>query len=296
MRNKTREGFANIDIGDLFDMSKRHSIKNFYLSHLELKDSFFKEGTSFVFNGFYISLCLSGHCDMRISGRNYRAGAGSLIVLAPNQLIETGSLSRDFDSRAVIVSLDEILAFPSPVDINIMNVALKNPVVNLPRPKMAHLMEYYDFLEKQYLETGNAYREEISRTLFYALMLEICDIFRGVSGDDEAVQKPRQEKLTDDFLRLLTKYYRTEHNVAFYADRLNRTPKYLSGAIKRLSGRSVSDWINSTLISEIKLLLKVTDKTILEISEELNFSSPSVFVQFFRHNTGITPLQYRKQP
>ena len=100
MRNKTREGFANIDIGDLFDMSKRHSIKNFYLSHLELKDSFFKEGTSFVFNGFYISLCLSGHCDMRISGRNYRAGAGSLIVLAPNQLIETGSLSRDFDSRA----------------------------------------------------------------------------------------------------------------------------------------------------------------------------------------------------
>ena len=76
---------------------------------------------------------------------------------------------------------------------------------------------------------------------------------------------------------------------------LNRTPKYLSGAIKRLSGRSVSDWINSMLISESKLMLKVTDKSILEISEELNFSSPSVFVQFFRHNTGITPLQYRKQ-
>ena len=40
--------------------------------------------------------------------------------------------------------------------------------------------------------------------------------------------------------------------------------------------------------------LKVTDKTVLEISEELNFSSPSVMVQFFRHHTGITPLQYRK--
>ena len=34
---------------------------------------------------------------------------------------------------------------------------------------------------------------------------------------------------------------------------------------------------------------------ILEISEELGFSSPSVFVQFFRHHTGTTPLQYRKQ-
>ena len=42
------------------------------------------------------------------------------------------------------------------------------------------------------------------------------------------------------------------------------------------------------------MLLKTTDKTVLEISEELNFSSPSVMVQFFRHYTGITPLRYRK--
>ena len=83
-------------------------------------------------------------------------------------------------------------------------------------------------------------------------------------------------------------------NVAFYAAKLHRTPKYLSGAIRRISGRSVAEWINSTLVSEIKMLLKTTDKTVLEISEELNFSSPSVMVQFFRHYTGITPLRYRK--
>ncbi len=295
MKAKGSGNFVNIDIGDMVNVSRYHSIKNFYLSHLDFKEHLFKEGVPFTFNGFYISLCLAGEAGLRISGRSCPVRPGTLLVLAPNQLIEPYHISPDYDSRSIIVSLDEILAFPSPIDINIMNAAVRTPSVNLPGQRPARLLEYYDFLEKQYLETGNAYREEISKTLFYALMLEICDIFRSVSGEDGSVQRPRQEKLTDDFLRLMTKYYRTEHNVAFYADMLNRTPKYLSGAIKRLSGRSVSDWINSMLISESKLMLKVTDKSILEISEELNFSSPSVFVQFFRHNTGITPLQYRKQ-
>ena len=221
--------------------------------------------------------------------------AGSFIILSPNLLVEIIGVSDDFNLRNIVVSLDVILEFPSPVDINIMNSALKNPVIGLSDIQMRHLAEYYDFLGKQYEETGNAYREEISKTLLYALMLEICNIYRTVSGENEQVARPKPEKLTDDFFLLLNRYYKTEHYAGFYADKLNRTPKYLSTAIKKLSGRSVSDWINSTLVSEIKLLLKVTDKTILEISEELNFSSPSVFVQFFRRNTGITPLQYRKQ-
>ena len=76
---------------------------------------------------------------------------------------------------------------------------------------------------------------------------------------------------------------------------MNRTPKYLSGAVKRITGRSISDWIDEVVVIEIKRQLKTTDRTVLQISEELNFSSPSVFVQYFRHHTGMTPRQYRKE-
>ena len=295
MRNKSTRKFESIDIGDLFETGKPRSIKNFYMTDYGTGRHFFRNDSSFIFNGFAISLCLSGICSMKVGGRHYDVTAGSFIILSPNLLVEIVGVSDDFNLRNIIVSLDVILEFPSPVDINIMNSSLKNPVIALSDIQMRHLTEYYDFLGKQYEETGNAYREEISKTLLYALMLEICNIYRGISGENDQVARPKPEKLTDDFFLLLNRYYKTEHNAGFYADKLNRTPKYLSTAIKKLSGRSVSDWINSTLVSEIKLLLKVTDKTILEISEELNFSSPSVFVQFFRRNTGITPLQYRKQ-
>ena len=295
MKAGERKDFLNISMGDLFDIVNHQSINDFYLSHSSLRNRSLDSEAPFIFNGFCISVCLAGECSLKIGGRVRRVASGSLLILSPDQLIETVSVSEDFEPRSIVVSQDMILEFPSPVDINIINMALRNPVVDLPERKLEDVLEYYDFLEKRYSETPNAYRVEIAKTLLYALLLELCDIFRSVSEDEAEIRKPRQEKLTDDFFVLLTRHFRTEHHVGFYADRLNRTPKYLSGAVKRITGKSVSDWISSTLISEIKMLLNVTDKTVLEISEELNFSSPSVFVQYFRRNTGITPLQYRKR-
>ena len=286
--------YASLDMSDLFDRRDSKSVRNFYLFGKDFGEKLLGGLTSFTFNGFFISICLGGRCELKVSGRSYTIEAGSLMIFSPNQLIEIQSSSPDLDWKSIIVSLDVILEFPSPVDIDIMTSALRNPVLHVGEDGTRHLMEYYLFIEKRYSETSSAYREEISKTLLYALMLEICNIFRNVSDEDSDIAKPRQEKLTDDFFKLMAKHYRTEHNVAFYAAKLHRTPKYLSGAIRRISGRSVAEWINSTLVSEIKMLLKTTDKTVLEISEELNFSSPSVMVQFFRHYTGITPLRYRK--
>lgn len=286
--------YMSLDMSDLFDRRDSKSIRSFYLSGKDFVPKFLGGLKSFTFNGFFISICLGGSCGVRVGGRSYTIEPGSLMLFSPNQLIEIRSASPDLDWKSIIVSLDVILEFPSPVDIDIMTSALRKPVLHVGEAVTGHLMEYYAFIEKQYSETSSAYREEISKTLLYALMLEICNIFRNMSDRDSDVAKPRQEKLTDDFFKLMAKHYRTEHNVAFYASKLHRTPKYLSGAIRRISGRSVAEWINSTLVSEIKMLLKTTDKTVLEISEELNFSSPSVMVQFFRHHTGITPLRYRK--
>ena len=234
--------------------------------------------------GFTIGLCTAGRRELRISGRSWEIVPGCLFILIPQQFTES-----------ISASLEAILEHPSPVDINILNITFLHPVIQLREDRAARLLGYYDFIEKRNNDTGNAYHEEISKTLLYALMLEISDIYRSISGDRSEVTKPRQEQLTDDFFKLLTAHYRSEHNVAFYAGRLNRTPKYFSEAIRRISGRSVSDWIATMLLSDSKLLLQTTDMTILEISEELGFSSPSVFVQFFRHHTGTTPLQYRKQ-
>ena len=173
---------------------------------------------------------------------------------------EQAHLGEDAEQIIDLGGIDGLLHI---TDISWGRITHPSEVLHVGEDGTRHLMEYYLFIEKRYSETSSAYREEISKTLLYALMLEICNIFRNVSDEDSDIAKPRQEKLTDDFFKLMAKHYRTEHNVAFYAAKLHRTPKYLSGAIRRISGRSVAEWINSTLVSEIKMLLTTTDKTVL---------------------------------
>jgi transcriptional regulator, AraC family len=40
--------------------------------------------------------------------------------------------------------------------------------------------------------------------------------------------------------------------------------------------------------------LRHTDKTVAQISEEMNFPNPSFFSKYFRRLTGMTPLEFRE--
>jgi AraC-like DNA-binding protein len=106
--------------------------------------------------------------------------------------------------------------------------------------------------------------------------------------------KSRKEAITDDFFRLLFESFQKERQVTFFADKLCLTPKYLSMTIKEVTGHPASSWINEMVILETKRLLKATELTALQVSEELNFPNPSFFGRFFKQHTGMTPLQFRK--
>lgn len=53
--------------------------------------------------------------------------------------------------------------------------------------------------------------------------------------------------------------------------------------------------IDTYLINEIKNMLVNTSLSIKAISAELNFEDPPYLARFFRHNTGTSPLEYRKK-
>ncbi len=61
-------------------------------------------------------------------------------------------------------------------------------------------------------------------------------------------------------------HYREHKDVAFYADKLCITSKYLSMVIKEASGKTAKDWIVEYAILEIKAMLKNSTMNIQEIS------------------------------
>ncbi|MDR1683483.1 MAG: helix-turn-helix domain-containing protein, partial [Candidatus Symbiothrix sp.] len=91
------------------------------------------------------------------------------------------------------------------------------------------------------------------------------------------------------------KHYKTEKQVGFYAEKLCLTPKYLSRIIKQNTGKSAHEWLDDYVMLEAKALLKSTNMTIQQISDELNFPSQSFFGKFFKREEGISPRAYKKK-
>jgi AraC-like DNA-binding protein len=103
----------------------------------------------------------------------------------------------------------------------------------------------------------------------------------------------KQGILLNRFMNLVQENFREQREVGFYADRLCLTPKYLLKVIRDNSGSSAGEWIDNYVALEAKALLKSTNMTIQQISEELNFPSQSFFGKYFKRIVGVSPKEYR---
>ena len=97
------------------------------------------------------------------------------------------------------------------------------------------------------------------------------------------------------FISLVAEHYRTAHDVAFYADRLCITTRYLSQVTDNVVGKSPKQIIADSLLSEAKTYLGTTRLTIQEIADRIGFSSQVLFCKFFKAQEKTSPSDYRKQ-
>lgn len=111
---------------------------------------------------------------------------------------------------------------------------------------------------------------------------------------DDDSQGLRPAELYNGFLDLIADNFRTAHDVAFYADRLAITSRYLSHVTGTVVGRSPKQIIDDYVMAEAEVLLSTTSLTIQEVSDRLGFSSQVMFSKFFRSKRGCTPSEFRK--
>jgi AraC family transcriptional regulator, transcriptional activator of pobA len=94
---------------------------------------------------------------------------------------------------------------------------------------------------------------------------------------------------------LVDQFFRGEHQLGFYAEKLGMTVDRLNDHVKRATGVTAGHLIRQRILTEAKRQLVFTTQPIQEIAEELAFSDPSHFARFFRKNTGTTPHDFRDQ-
>jgi len=92
---------------------------------------------------------------------------------------------------------------------------------------------------------------------------------------------------------LVDEFFRSEHQLGFYAEKLGVTVDRLNDHVKRATGVTAGHLIRQRLLTEAKRQLVFTAQPIQNIAHELAFSDPSHFARFFRKHTGTTPHEFR---
>lgn len=288
-----KEDIRKFSLNDISQHADPHSISNFILSQNIPSPPNIKYQEPFIFDGVIFGICLKGKGKIMVNSREYEVIPNTLFVLLPHHLIEMKERSDDFLISTLYFSVDFIIGLQFPRDFDSLMNMREVPFFQISGEECTNLIEMYSYTLKQYNRVNHIYREEIVKAQLYTLLLEASSIARKNKDINKKKSTSRQEELIERFFRLLVKHYKEERTVTFYADKMCLTPKYLSSVIKKSTGYPLSKWINELILIEAKKLLKTSDMTVLQISEELNFPNPSFFGRFFKENIGITPLKYK---
>lgn len=270
--------FINSDIG-------------FVNSMYDLNTKIFRVGQPYRIKEGRIIQLLSGEVKASINLIEHTFQPGNIILISPGAIIEAMSISTQFDMR-VIAPSNDFIQFSSKSDFSSHYLSGQlNTSLKVTSEEWSQVNAFYTLLWNILQEP--IFQKETIRSLLMALLYYIEYIQR---EKQITVEIPsRQEELFQRFIALVNEYCKTKRNVGFYADKLCLTPRYLNTVIKQVSQQTVMDWINQAIILEAKVLLKHSNLLVYQISDELQFATPSFFCKFFKKMTGMTPQEYQKK-
>ncbi|KRL20999.1 transcriptional regulator, AraC family [Lentilactobacillus kisonensis DSM 19906 = JCM 15041] len=147
-------------------------------------------------------------------------------------------------------------------------------------------------LIRQLLDAANE-RLVVSFTTNYfvsSIVIELCNQYLSqIKGNESELHSTRFE-LIKNWIRI---HSHDDLTVYLVAEHFDITPAYLTRLFKKYEGITTVQFINRAKIQQAKELLLTTEMSIKQIALELGFQSEKYFFRLFKHETQVTPTQFR---
>ena len=235
--------------------------------------------------------CQQGSGQGRINAKTYNLEPGGFFIILPGQITEMVDVSEDFRAIYVLMSehFTESLSIGNTFDLR--NIVTENPYTLLEERAQQAFEGYLTMCMNIMPIEEHPHRLEvlrlITRAFFLGMGYFLHDQHRGNRG------QTRQADITSEFIRMVEDNYRTNRDLAFYAEKMGLTAKYLSTVVKASSGKSAVEWIEKYVTLDAITQLTSTDRTVKQIAYGLNFPSQSFFGKYFARVVGMSPQAYR---
>ena len=239
-------------------------------------------------------IVLSGRINLTINLLKHEAVRGDFISIMNGNVIKINELSEGFDAYFVSVSLElardiDLIKTTMPSLINIHN----SPVIPLKEEESISVVTDYCKLLNHVECTTIIFKQEVIKNMMEALYFMVLSLYRNSPIAKDNIKLSRKEDIYRKFLELVILDYRKNRTVAYYADLLSVSPKYLAVITKEMSGKDPSGIINETVVLIAKNHLKNSELSVQQIAYKLGFPNPSFFGKYFKKYIGVSPKRYR---
>ena len=232
-----------------------------------------------IFDFYVVFLKEDKNCDLLYGRQRYDYQKGSIVSLAPGQVIGTEDTGEKFQPKGWALCFHPDLIRGTTLGRNIKEYCLE---------KIRYeLQKSIDRLSKRLIATN------IELLLDYCLRFyERQFITRGNVNHDILT---RFERLLDDYFIGPKAAQNGLPSVKECANKLCLSPNYFGDLIKKETGKTAQEYIQYHLIEIAKEQILDPGKSISQIAYGLGFQYPQHFTRLFKRLVGQTPNEYRSE-
>ncbi|AFC30819.1 AraC family transcriptional regulator [Paenibacillus mucilaginosus 3016] len=250
--------------------------------------SFLKSHTHDYYEIYYL---MSGRRRLYIGNQCYSLKKGSLAFIPKNVPHKTMTASPPEHERLVIYFHDAYIdsAVKEQPDL-LLPFSGQEPVLELNQQEQA-------FVENLLLQMINEYsdKDRRGRALYFKSLLTQLLLFAGRKQPDGSTEelKPVNPSIRE-IVQHCNDHFREPMTLGQIAGRFFLSPSYVSRLLKKYTGHSFPEYLNTLRIRESQRLLRETGLKMIEIAEQVGYLNITHFNKNFKLITGMSPLQYKK--
>jgi AraC family transcriptional activator of pobA len=259
-----------------------------------------RSGSKMYF-GFYTIFLKDVKCGDLVYGRStYDYQEGTLVFLAPGQVAGVNSNGETYQPKGYALVFHADLLHGTALGRHIKDYSF----FSYETREALHVSErerqlVLDCFSKISYELEHAIDKHSKKLIAsnIELFLDYCQRFY----DRQFITRETVHKgIMEKFENLLKDYFTSDKtqtigvpSVAWCAGEVNLSANYFGDLIKKETGKSAQEFIQTKIIDLAKEKLLDQDKSITQIAMELGFKYPAHFTRFFKQKVGHTPNEYR---
>ncbi len=254
-----------------------------------------------MYFGFYIVFLKEVKCGDLVYGRHtYDYQEGTLVFIAPGQVAGIKSNGEIYQPKGYALAFHPDLIHGTSLGKHIQDYSFfgyqSNEALHLSERERKIVQDCFSKIE---YELQHAVDKHSKRLIVsnIELFLNYCIRFY----DRQFITRDKAHTgILERFEALLNKYFQTEKpqtiglpSVGYCAGELNLSANYFGDLIKKETGKTAQEFIQSKVIDVAKGKILDQSKSVSEIAYELGFKYPQHFTRLFKQKVGQSPNEFR---